>query len=63
VQVQLAVNFARNNGVRFVIKNTSHDFLGKYLGAGCTECKTWNTWNTSPHERLNLVWCRDQSWR
>ncbi|OAG24588.1 FAD binding domain-containing protein [Alternaria alternata] len=27
--VQAAVNFARNTGVRLVIKNTGHDFLGK----------------------------------
>ncbi|KAH8729009.1 hypothetical protein GQ44DRAFT_823760 [Phaeosphaeriaceae sp. PMI808] len=30
--VQLAVNFARNSGVRLVIKNTGHDFLGKSGG-------------------------------
>jgi hypothetical protein len=30
--VQLAVNFARNTGVRLVIKNTGHDFLGKSAG-------------------------------
>jgi FAD/FMN-containing dehydrogenase len=33
-QIQLAVNFARNAGIRFVIKNTGHDFLGKSSGAG-----------------------------
>jgi FAD/FMN-containing dehydrogenase len=33
-QIQLAVNFARNDGIRFVIKNTGHDFLGKSSGAG-----------------------------
>ncbi|KAI7673542.1 FAD/FMN-containing isoamyl alcohol oxidase MreA [Hortaea werneckii] len=33
-QIQLAVNFARNTGVRFVVKNTGHDFLGKSSGAG-----------------------------
>ncbi|KAK0732149.1 hypothetical protein B0H67DRAFT_94421 [Lasiosphaeris hirsuta] len=33
-QVQLAVNFARNSGVRLVVKNTGHDFLGKSCGAG-----------------------------
>jgi hypothetical protein len=32
--VQIAVNFARNTGVRFVIKNTGHDFSGKSGGAG-----------------------------
>lgn len=33
-QLQIAVNFARNTGVRFVIKNTGHDFSGKSGGAG-----------------------------
>ncbi|KAF7197506.1 FAD-linked oxidoreductase ZEB1 [Pseudocercospora fuligena] len=32
--VQLAINFARNTGVRLVIKNTGHDFNGKSAGAG-----------------------------
>ncbi|KAF2873217.1 FAD binding domain-containing protein [Massariosphaeria phaeospora] len=30
--VQLGVNFARNTGVRLVVKNTGHDFLGKSGG-------------------------------
>ncbi len=33
-QAQLAVNFARNLGLRLVVKNTGHDFLGKSCGAG-----------------------------
>ena len=33
-QVQLAVNFARRAGLRLVIKNTGHCFLGKSAGAG-----------------------------
>lgn len=33
-QIQLAVNFARNTGIRLVIKNTGHDFAGKSGGAG-----------------------------
>jgi FAD/FMN-containing dehydrogenase len=33
-QIQLAVNFARNQNVRLVVKNTGHDFLGKSAGAG-----------------------------
>ncbi|KAI7553012.1 hypothetical protein KC331_g1517, partial [Hortaea werneckii] len=33
-QLQVAVNFARNQGLRFVIKNTGHDFSGKSGGAG-----------------------------
>ncbi|KAH8887603.1 hypothetical protein GQ53DRAFT_844110 [Thozetella sp. PMI_491] len=32
--IQLAINFARNTGVRLVIKNTGHDFSGKSTGAG-----------------------------
>ncbi|CAK7216872.1 hypothetical protein SCUCBS95973_002957 [Sporothrix curviconia] len=32
--VQAAVNFARNENVRLVIKNTGHDLSGKSLGAG-----------------------------
>ncbi|CAK7203866.1 hypothetical protein SEUCBS139899_006615 [Sporothrix eucalyptigena] len=32
--VQAAVNFARNQNVRLVIKNTGHDLSGKSLGAG-----------------------------
>ncbi|KAF2738109.1 FAD/FMN-containing isoamyl alcohol oxidase-like protein MreA [Polyplosphaeria fusca] len=32
--VQLAVNFARNNNIRLVIKNTGHDFLGRNTGGG-----------------------------
>ncbi|KAF2447175.1 FAD binding domain-containing protein [Karstenula rhodostoma CBS 690.94] len=30
--VQMGVNFARNTGVRLVVKNTGHDFLGKSSG-------------------------------
>jgi len=33
-QIQLAVNFARNNDIRLVVKNTGHDFSGKSGGAG-----------------------------
>lgn len=33
-QIQAAVNFARNTGVRLVVKNTGHDFSGKSGGAG-----------------------------
>ncbi|PGH17040.1 hypothetical protein AJ79_01424 [Helicocarpus griseus UAMH5409] len=31
--VQAGVNFARNTGIRLVVKNTGHDFLGKSGGA------------------------------
>ena len=32
--IQLGVNFARNTGIRLVVKNTGHDFSGKSGGAG-----------------------------
>ncbi|KAJ5082232.1 hypothetical protein N7532_011275 [Penicillium argentinense] len=32
--VVAAVNFARENNIRFVIKNTGHDYLGRSTGAG-----------------------------
>ncbi|OAG04295.1 FAD-binding domain-containing protein [Paraphaeosphaeria sporulosa] len=32
-QVQLAINFARNTGVRLLVHNTGHDYLGKSTGA------------------------------
>ncbi|MAD84573.1 MAG: hypothetical protein CL912_16565 [Deltaproteobacteria bacterium] len=32
--IHLGVNFARNTGIRLVIKNTGHDFSGKSGGAG-----------------------------
>ncbi|KAL1795593.1 hypothetical protein ACET3X_005817 [Alternaria dauci] len=31
-QIQLAVNFARNQNIRLVIKNSGHDFNGKSIG-------------------------------
>lgn len=33
-QIQAGINFARNTGIRLVIKNTGHDFSGKSSGAG-----------------------------
>jgi len=42
IQVQLAVNFARNTNVRLVIKNTGHDYLGKSSGAGSINIWTHN---------------------
>lgn len=41
-QVQLAVNFARNKGIRLVVHNTGHDFLGKSTGAGALSIWTHN---------------------
>ena len=32
--IQLGVKFARENGLRLVIKNSGHDYLGKSNGAG-----------------------------
>ncbi|KAL3478837.1 hypothetical protein BJX99DRAFT_245238 [Aspergillus californicus] len=41
-QVQLGINFARNTGVRLVVKNTGHDFSGKSGGAGALSIWTHN---------------------
>ncbi|KAF2201703.1 FAD binding domain-containing protein [Delitschia confertaspora ATCC 74209] len=41
-QVQLALNFARNNNLRLVVKNTGHDYLGKSTGAGALSIWTNN---------------------
>ncbi|KAF1830768.1 FAD/FMN-containing isoamyl alcohol oxidase-like protein MreA [Decorospora gaudefroyi] len=35
--VQLAVNFARNNNIRLTIKNTGHDFVGRNTGGGALQ--------------------------
>lgn len=40
--IQLAVNFARNNNIRLVIKNTGHDFNGKNIGGGALSIWTHN---------------------
>ncbi|KAI1876612.1 hypothetical protein JX265_004138 [Neoarthrinium moseri] len=32
--IQAAVDFARQNNIRFVIRNTGHDYLGRSTGAG-----------------------------
>lgn len=32
--IQTGINFARNDGIRLVIKNTGHDFVGKSTGHG-----------------------------
>lgn len=41
-QVQAAVKFAGETGIRFVIKNTGHDFSGKSGGAGALSVWTKN---------------------
>ncbi|KAL1800073.1 hypothetical protein ACET3X_000415 [Alternaria dauci] len=40
--VQAAVNFARNTGVRLIIRNTGHDFLGKSGGKDALSIWTHN---------------------
>ncbi|EPS33218.1 hypothetical protein PDE_08180 [Penicillium oxalicum 114-2] len=40
--IQTAVNFARDNNIRFVIKNTGHDYLGRSTGAGALSVWTHN---------------------
>ncbi|KAF2180015.1 FAD-binding domain-containing protein [Zopfia rhizophila CBS 207.26] len=42
LDIQLGINFARNDGVRLVIKNTGHDFAGKSAGAGSLSLWTHN---------------------
>ena len=34
LDIQLGINFVRNDNIRLVIKNTGHDFAGKSVGAG-----------------------------
>ncbi|PYH42964.1 FAD-binding domain-containing protein [Aspergillus saccharolyticus JOP 1030-1] len=41
-QIQLAVNFARNQRLRLTVKNTGHDFNGKSTGAGALGIWTHN---------------------
>jgi hypothetical protein len=45
-QIQLAVNFARNLGLRLVVHNTGHDFLGKSTGSGALSIWTHNLKST-----------------
>ncbi|KAJ8516728.1 hypothetical protein ONZ45_g5994 [Pleurotus djamor] len=40
--VQSAVNFARNHNIRFVIKNSGHDFAGKSAGYASLSIRTFN---------------------
>ncbi|KAI8931222.1 hypothetical protein NX059_011570 [Plenodomus lindquistii] len=40
--VQLAVNFARNSGIRLIVRNTGHDFLGK--SGGKDALSIWTHW-------------------
>ncbi|KAF1993953.1 FAD/FMN-containing isoamyl alcohol oxidase-like protein MreA [Amniculicola lignicola CBS 123094] len=38
--IQAGINFARNNNIRLVIKNTGHDFLGRNTGGGSLQIWT-----------------------
>lgn len=40
--IQLAVNFARNNNIRLVIKNSGHDFNGKSIGGHSLSVRVHN---------------------
>jgi hypothetical protein len=40
--IQYGINFARNDGVRLIVKNTGHDFAGKSAGAGALSIWTHN---------------------
>ena len=33
--VAATLNFAKDKNIRFVIRNTGHDYLGRSTGAGC----------------------------
>ncbi|OCL05070.1 FAD/FMN-containing isoamyl alcohol oxidase-like protein MreA [Glonium stellatum] len=44
--LQLAVNFARNNNLRVVIKNTGHDFIGRSAGGGALNIWTHHLKNS-----------------
>lgn len=46
-EIQLAVNFARSNNLRLVVKNTGHDFNGKSAGAGAVSVWTHNLKETT----------------
>jgi hypothetical protein len=51
--IQAGINFARQNNVRLIIRNTGHDFLGRSVGWGALVINTHsfqaltlhNTWN------------------
>ncbi|PWY73066.1 FAD-binding domain-containing protein [Aspergillus heteromorphus CBS 117.55] len=53
-QVQLAVNFARNAGLRLVAKNTGHDFNGKSTGAGALGVWTHHLKELAYYEHYRL---------
>jgi hypothetical protein len=52
-QVQLAVNFARNTGVRLLVHNTGHDYHGKSTGANALSIWTRKLSSIEYIERYN----------
>ncbi|RAH78611.1 FAD-binding domain-containing protein [Aspergillus japonicus CBS 114.51] len=53
-QIQLAVNFARNHGLRLTVKNTGHDFNGKSTGAGALGIWTHNLKDIEVYDKYHL---------
>ena len=53
-QIQLAINFARNNNLRLVIKNTGHCYLGKSSGAGALSVWTHNLKDLEYYPNLEI---------
>lgn len=51
MQIQVAVNFARNMNLRLVVKNTGHDFGGKSAGAGALSVWTHRLKNIQFYSR------------
>ncbi|KAJ5972923.1 uncharacterized protein N7479_002841 [Penicillium vulpinum] len=56
-QVVAAVDFARDNNIRFVIRNTGHDYLGRSTGAGALSVWThhlndveYKDWSSSTYQ-------------
>ena len=52
--IQLAINFARNNKLRLVIKNTGHCYLGKSSGAGTLSIWTHNLKDITYYPHLDV---------
>lgn len=56
-QIQLAVDFARENNHRLVVKNTGHDYLEKSVGARALTIWTHQLKMQYP-EVYQSKWCR-----
>ncbi|KAE8146479.1 FAD binding domain-containing protein [Aspergillus avenaceus] len=57
--IQLAINFARQTGIRLIVKNTGHDFSGKSGGAGALSIWTHNLKNihcTPTYDAPGTTW-------